>query len=75
MKKKLFTVASILTVYSLCTLALSSLENRENSISKLTELELFAVSTSGHTNSELELKSGFRNPIPMPPDKPGRPAK
>lgn len=75
MKKKLFAVAMLISVYALFALIFTSLDGQENV--SLTDVGLSDATVHtdlqlSQTNSDVKLKASFRDPMPPPEKKPSK---
>lgn len=75
MKKKLFAVAMLISVYALFALIFTSLDSQENVSFNdvgLSDATAHTTLQPGQTNSDVKLKASFRDPMPPPEKKPSR---
>ncbi len=78
MKKKLFAVAVIVSVYVLCVFIFTALDKQGKvpqffskiGLSTTSAIASTASNEVGLSNSDIELKASFRSPIPKPSKKP-----
>lgn len=77
MKKKLFAVAMLVSVYALFALIFTALNGQENvsltdvGLSNATAQTALQLQPS-QTDSDIKLKASFRDPMPPPINKPSK---